>query len=156
MAKAYVTFSCGHTGQVAGYRRADVDYKVEMAPTRLCPDCWRAEQQKENDAENAAAAASPVNAGLPALTGTEKQIAWATTIRLTRLTEFESTIHELISNNEQAVESGKRTREQADQAIAQARLAYGVLLGESESRFWIDSREDSARMMLSAALRRIE
>lgn len=45
-----------------------------------CPDCYRARLAAERDAENRAAMEDAKATGLPSLTGSDKQIAWATTI----------------------------------------------------------------------------
>ena len=73
MAKYQITHTCGHTVEhaIAGVV-ANRDGQAQRLAAQLCTDCYRAQQR---------AAAAAETADLPALTGTEKQIAWALTIR---------------------------------------------------------------------------
>lgn len=57
---------------------------------RLCDRCERAAFRAEHDAKVAAAAADPRNTTLPALTGTEKQVAWAQSLRLDALPRLDA------------------------------------------------------------------
>lgn len=74
MAKYEVTFSCGHTGTVELFgKTADRERKLRWYETSaVCPECYKAQQKAESE---------EFNAGLPALTGSEKQISWAKDIR---------------------------------------------------------------------------
>ena len=77
--KYEVTYSCGHVGTVhiygtAAERERKIDWYEKYA---VCPDCYEKARQEE-----AATAAKQNKAdGLPALTGSEKQIRWAESIR---------------------------------------------------------------------------
>jgi hypothetical protein len=90
MAKYYITFSCGHTGTIDLVGKgSERERKLSWYQSGgVCSECFKAqreadkivkEQQKQE--ENGSAAANAEAMGLSALTGTEKQIAWATTIR---------------------------------------------------------------------------
>jgi len=70
---------CGASINVYGRNRTDADRKAawhEQVGT-LCPNC----QEKKNASENAKYAAANAAAGLPPLSGSEKQVAWAETLR---------------------------------------------------------------------------
>ncbi|WP_295442559.1 hypothetical protein [uncultured Thiodictyon sp.] len=82
MAWTSIEHSCGHTErhQLYGPGRTR-DWRAQCLVADPCEDCARAARE----AENAAAAAANAEAGLPPMTGTEKQIAWAETIRAYKL-----------------------------------------------------------------------
>lgn len=73
MAKYSITHSCGHeaTHNLTGPVK-DRQPRADYLATTLCTDCYRAEQL---------AKAKAANTDLPALTGSDKQIAWAESIR---------------------------------------------------------------------------
>lgn len=76
--KYSVTYDCGHEGYVQLFgKTTDRERKLSYLSTCICPDCKKAQQDKAN----AAAANKAAEAGLPELTGTPKQIAWAESIR---------------------------------------------------------------------------
>lgn len=76
--KYEVTHSCGHTKvhDIIG-KRDKREWRIGRLESEICVDCLAEEHAKEN-ARNAQKNAE---AGLPELTGTPKQIAWAETIR---------------------------------------------------------------------------
>lgn len=77
------TFACGHEGRVniIGPQK-DRGYKKERAFSRLCPDCWQKERDEKIKRSNVESAELSKEYGFPDLTGTEKQTAWANTIRM--------------------------------------------------------------------------
>jgi hypothetical protein len=82
MAKYKINHSCGHTStaQLYGNKR-DRQWRIEKMESEICTDCYKEKQieaDKKSAEENAAA-------GLPALTGSEKQILWAEKIRAEKL-----------------------------------------------------------------------
>lgn len=82
MAWNTLTYACGHTTREQLYGpMAQRERTIERAVERLCPDCYRAKIEADRAAESAAAAAAAQAEGLPALTGTPKQVAWAEAIR---------------------------------------------------------------------------
>lgn len=85
-----VNFSCGHTKQVYVDNR---DRKKMRENPGLCPDCIKANIEKANEEAAKQAAAE----GFPALSGSPKQIAWATTIRADML----KTVERYATNDEE-------------------------------------------------------
>ena len=87
MAKYDVTYSCGHSGVVSlvGPTRDRQRKLVWYAAAGLCPECYRATKEEERQRLAAAAAAEAQEIGLRPLNGSEKQIAWAETIRQGRM-----------------------------------------------------------------------
>jgi len=82
MAKYDVTYSCGHSDTVQLYGKTrDREWRLAREQEKLCPECWKKYREEERAKENAKAAEANKAAGLPELEGTEKQIAWAETIR---------------------------------------------------------------------------
>ena len=85
MAKYSITHTCGHTsehtlfGKHSGF--GGRDSKIEWLETQPCLVCVRAEESRKRDEQNAAAAEANKSAGYLPLAGSEKQIAWAETIR---------------------------------------------------------------------------
>ena len=82
MAWYYGTYSCGHDGRVniigpTKLRQWIADRKFEG----LCPDCYGKYLQEQREKSNAEAAEKAKEMELPELKGTEKQVAWANTLR---------------------------------------------------------------------------
>ncbi len=80
MAKA--TFNCAECGAsvtIVGRNRSEADRKAKWheAQGHICQECENKRRAEENDK----AALANKELGLPALTGSEKQTAWAETIR---------------------------------------------------------------------------
>ena len=89
MAMAEVELVCSTCGKTfthrkKRYNRADADQYEEWARAHIdtCPDCFRAQQQKEKELEAAARSSQ-----LPQLQGSEKQVAWANAIRNKMISE---------------------------------------------------------------------
>lgn len=75
MAKYEIHHCCGHVRTVNLYgKTADRNRTIEWLESQPCPDCKREEENAES-AKKAAAENRPV------LTGSEKQVAWANTLR---------------------------------------------------------------------------
>lgn len=88
MAWYYGTYACGHEGRtnIVGptkNRQWIADRRFEG----LCPECYEAKLQADREAANAEAAEKAKEMELPELTGTEKQVAWANTIRVKMIEE---------------------------------------------------------------------
>ena len=108
--KYEVTYSCGHVGAVQIYGTA-AEREKKIA-------CYKKARQEE-----AATAAKQAKAdGLPALTGSEKQIRWAESIRKEKM----ATAREWLA---------RYPGEQADKCLAW----YG---GHASASWWIDHRDE--------------
>lgn len=132
MAKYEITYSCGHVGTERLFGKTSRRYRyIDWCHRHaICADC--AEQlRQENDA---AAAAANAEAGLPPLTGTEKQIAWAEAIRYKMTAEPMRLLNAL-----------DRARVEAPHAAARELVELfpdfvAWLTSQSSARWWIDSR----------------
>ncbi|MBW7903136.1 MAG: hypothetical protein H3C26_16785 [Rhodocyclaceae bacterium] len=84
MAKAlFECADCGNSVVVVGRNRSEADRRAawHQAQRHICADC----EAKNRATQSSAAAAINTEAGLPALTGSERQVAWAETIRLGKM-----------------------------------------------------------------------
>lgn len=144
-----VKHACGHvvTHQIYGGTRAGKERSAWLA-TQPCLQCKR-------DAELNAALNANAAAGLPALTGSERQVAWAEKIR-----------HELIPAVERQILGSLeelarvKTTTPADQAIYDACIAAAraavtaeldALRRRAEARWWIDHRDDAYALVKQIA-----
>ncbi len=145
MAKINIIHTCGHseTHNLFGPGK-ERDHKIEWLKSTLCTDCYKAEQQAKREAENAAAAAANTEAGLPALIGTEKQIAWAETIRAKAITQIEEILTATDAN---------RANLSADQASELDRLHgdFRAIRQQASAAWWIDRRDYYGKQYLREA-----
>lgn len=93
MSKYYGTYSCGHEGRVnvigpEKNRQWIVDRKFEG----MCPECYTKHLEEERIKANEISAEKAKEMELPELEGTEKQVAWATTLRQKLIDGFEKLI----------------------------------------------------------------
>ena len=135
-----IEFACGHSGRKEFYggkkrRQSSLDYWTE----RTCVDCWKAEQNRVAD---------EIEEGLPELEGSERQIAWARTIRA----KF---IQQARANLPEALERVATIRTEMEEEIGvDATAEYGwenALKGERDrhasleqrtsAKWWIDNRD---------------
>lgn len=119
MAKYTVTHACGHTAehQLFG-KESDRQSRLAWLRTTDCRDCYKAGQAAELSAKVA-----EIGVDLPALSGSPKQVAWATTLRDKRLAALST------------------------RPIPEERRAgfFGALAAKTDSRWWIDNRDLSDR-----------
>lgn len=142
MAWYYGTYSCGHEGRVnvIGPMK-DRDWKIEKAFSNLCPECYKKYAEEERKKENEKALTKSRKLELPELSGSEKQVAWANTLRCKAIERYENQIEKI----EQSVEKSdtkfkfygfSTTREEFSEA-----MTY-ILETKTTAKYWIDSRYD--------------
>jgi len=125
-----VSHCCGHTQEhVLFGPHKDRDRKLVWLADRPCTDCWRESNRKKREEANEAAAAAAGEAGLPALTGSPKQVAWANSLRWRVMKPL------LLSFRDET------------QGDPEFRRFITWLRGKTDSRYWIDHRR--ARMDLA-------
>lgn len=145
MAKYDVTHSCGHTVEIEQCgKESDRRERREWLRTQPCLPCKRA-------ADTAAAAETAEKIGLPTLTGSEKQVAWAETIRVKlavevaeiaqkRIDQWQQTQRAICAGNDVALAKGD--------ALVLALEAVVRRVGEQASaKFWIDHRDNAMAAM---------
>jgi len=143
MAKHTITHTCGHqivhnlSGK-SGFRQ----WKKNQLESEICAECWKAARAE-------VAAAKTADAGLVELGGTEKQIAWANTIRLEKLAEIDKMVAEIKAVPASATEKGQRNMAKLDEVVAAIR-------GKESARWWIDARYEDGRRILSETARQMK
>ena len=155
MSKYTVTRKCGHQEVInIGGKCSERDRKAEWEERRLCYDCWKAEQQAKREAENKAAAEAAKENNLPELSGSEKQIAWAETIRSAMFNsaqEIEIKSKELLARIESGdIPSGK-TEEQISRAKAELEgnlSAVQKLKNTISAKWFIDNKDSSINQII--------
>ena len=140
MAQYRIDYQCGHSIVEQLYGKTDGRYEhIERQKSRLCPDCYRA-QQTEQAADHAEAA------GLPKLTGSDKQIAWAETIRSKKLAE----IAQQRADFEALGLRKGATPENIAAGMAQFDAVAAKVTVQADARFWIDNRDLGAISLMRA------
>ena len=82
MAHYNVNHSCGHSREIELFGKTSARYeKIEWMERGVCPDCYREMKQEERKQENERSATLAESLGFSQLEGSEKQIAWAKSIR---------------------------------------------------------------------------
>jgi hypothetical protein len=144
MAQYTVKHTCGHTQSVNLFGTGNErERKMGWMRSQKCPDCVRANQTE------ARAALAEVQ-GWANLIGSEKQIAWALTIRAKKLPELEQLL---------ATATEQYTELAADVSLnEQTRGNYETIVKgvehmrtEPDAKWWIDHRDDYARALILAA-----
>lgn len=141
MAKYGGTYTCGHEGNVQIYGPTkNREWIRERHFDRLCEEC----RKKEIAAENVRAMQQAKEMKLPDLTGSEKQVAWANSIRIRMIGDLEDLLDKLDDLVEKHKE--KASKEEMDfaesiRAAIHRILAY-VAMTEQSSRWFIDHRND--------------
>lgn len=155
MAKAsYQCAECGASCQVTGYNRREADSLAahREAQGAVCTECWQKRQAvvHQSDAERNAAA------DLPTLTGSQKQVAWAETIRaqqIARITEWAGRIsadsfEDELSSRIIAV----LRRPDGSEKIA---AAVDHIKQQERASWWIDYRDGKPAILVSDAIREL-
>ncbi|WP_297425794.1 hypothetical protein [Clostridium sp.] len=99
MAWYYGTFSCGHEGRVniIGPTK-DRQWKADKRFSGMCEECYLKHLEEENERKNKEALAAAKEMELPNLTGTEKQITWANTIRVELIEKLQKEIDKILKD----------------------------------------------------------
>ena len=93
MAKYTINRSCGHEERIQIYGpERDRDGKAEREARKLCGECYRTAKLAESKIAGEQAVAATADRPLPALSGSEKQIAWAEQIRAQAILHGEASI----------------------------------------------------------------
>lgn len=130
-----ITYRCGHEDRIQIYGPVkDRQWKADRSADRLCRDCWLKEREQKNQKDQAANA----EAGLPALTGSPKQITWAESIRKRQLAEVKD------------IQDTYETHGNADNARVVA-AAHKALSAVDSAKWWIDTRSFGSATLIPAA-----
>ena len=79
-------YSCGHEGRIniIGPTK-DRQRKADWYFSNVCPECYKKYLKEERENKNKEAAEKSAEMELPKLIGTEKQVAWANSIRIEKI-----------------------------------------------------------------------
>jgi hypothetical protein len=136
-----ITHTCGHTETVQMYgSSSERDSKAAWLAGKPCQECQRKAQQAQ-------AAQSAQTQGVPALVGSDKQVAWATTIRAEQLGKVAAMRKEF-----EAI--GRKQNVTEDVMAAQMGQFDGLvakLTAQTSASWWIDRRSNSAQALLKEA-----
>lgn len=137
MAWYYGTFACGCEGRVniIGPSK-DREWKKQRAFSKECDKCYREKLEKARELDNKRALKLAKEMELPELEGTEKQVAWANTIRQSLIDKVASFIGkgDLGSFDNEAKQ---RLKDINNISVA---LDY-VIDKKVSAEFWINNRE---------------
>jgi len=146
------TYSCGHEGcvNIIGPTK-NREWIRERKFSELCPECCKKERAAEIERVNSAAKESSFEMELPELSGSEKQVNWANTIRLTFIEKIQSVITRL-EESEAARERYARSFERRFGIKEDSLSAYYGIMNYSiaqktSARYWIDNRDFNNAMM---------
>lgn len=135
MAKYSVTYKCGHTGTVELFgKTSDREWRLEQLAKGNCPDCEEAEMRKVIAEFNA-------ERELPALSGTDRQVAWADKLRMYAI--------RMIEDEYGRMSDGSPDKEPMSQVLQEM---YSI----TDARFWIDHRDDGKYVVVSTVAKRIK
>ena len=157
MAKYDVKFSCGHVDEVQLFgknseRERKIKYFEEYG---TCSECYKKEKEERIKRENEQAKKETETIKLPELTGTEKQITWAITLRLTWLKEAKEELEALKdflnrhgeNSTPERVEKAERILKYLNKSIQE------LLMKETTASFWINNRHSSGRSFVKTTMR---
>mgnify|MGYP001306836693 CR=1 FL=1 len=141
MAWYYGTYICGHEGRVNIIGPVkDREWKKEREFSKMCPDCYKVHLQKQREEEARRAMELAREMELPALQGTEKQIAWAEKIRQNLIARFEELTQRDIERFPREYKEYKKIRELTlDDIMA---VKHYILEHRTSAIYFIDNRYD--------------
>lgn len=127
MAYYDVKHCCGHVESVQLYGPTkNREWRIHQMEQELCSECWAAELARRN-AENAKKAQEME---LPPLQGTEKQVAWAETLRMEFIAEYERDYANRPMRVDPMLEN-----------CSNDEYAEAVLKEETRASWWIDHKD---------------
>lgn len=153
MAWYYGTYSCGHDGRVniIGPTK-DREWRKERAFEKLCPKCYDKHLIEQRKKANKEAAEKSKEMELPELIGTEKQVAWANSLRMEVVNEYEKLIEEAESVfKKYGVDNIEFHGREAGLKITIDDFSECVnfaLTEKIDARFWIDNRNERKQAIL--------
>jgi len=130
MAKYTVQHSCGHSVEHQLYGKySERESRKQWLAGQECSECYKTRQAEQ-------AAATATEQGLPELTGSDKQTAWALTIRaemLSKLAELRGLVEANAAQNQALAAQMLAAIDSATQQVAAA--------------WWIDRRNHTAQQI---------
>ena len=144
MAKYDVTRACGHEETVQLYGpEKDREKTLRWMEQTPCSACYKQQQEKERSEKSRLDASWAEEAGLPALKGSTKQIAWAESIRASIMADFKGMI--------EAGREISRPPEMEAERKRKISAMWDWLSAQADSSWWIARRNHSAKTILFEA-----
>lgn len=138
MAKHNITYKCGCKSVIDLFGAvASRDGALARAAAKSCPECHAVEVAANRAVESAKASEASKAGGLPALEGSEKQVAWAETIRAEQAAKIEKTLSMMVNPTGNQVIAGM---------IAKVQDAANEILARTSAKEWIETRGESYGM----------
>ena len=148
MPRYNVTYRCGHTRTENLHGRiVERNLHIKRMQYLPCPEC----RIERSHMETSLAAAKNAEQGLPELSGSKKQVAWAELIRQTQMIDATRTVEAVLRLARYYAEAGNispRTR-QAKEAEQMARM--NALREIDDAKWWIEHRKKYGQRLLEAA-----
>lgn len=113
-----ILYSCGHVGTDLSAGKARIEWLEQQG---LCPECYKAQQREQTE---------EVNEGLPELQGSEKQIAWAKSIR----GKFYKVSLDYLATLEY------HKRHSPEKCAAEREKMMQIICQKTEAKWWIENR----------------
>lgn len=132
MAKYTIKHTCGHesTANIIGHY-THREATINRLESRICDACYKAQQDEKCKAEFEQAQIVAETMGLPALTGTPKQIQWAETLRTDMLERAQIAVNRAGSDKREMME-----------------YAYARMRRETEASTWIGWRQTGVETLM--------
>jgi len=134
----YGEFSCGHEGRVniIGPQK-DRQWKIDNKFSNPCEECWLKRREEDREDERKQAELSAKEMELPNLTGSEKQIDWAITLRNDFISKFTSAASDK-EYMQYAIRFERELKDITKEEVLKVR-DY-IIENETSSKFYIDNR----------------
>jgi len=148
MAKYTIKRRCGHdeVHNICGPVK-DRGGKAEWLESGLCRRCWLTEQAEARQTTSVIAAATSKANGLPALSGSTKQVEWAEIIRAEKLTEI-STHYAQMLEKWASMDLTTSQTEQIERGKVMFATGLAALKSESRAAWWIDNKDRPGRLIV--------
>lgn len=132
MAKYQITHSCGHQSELQLYGKNDSrEWAIERAERGLCTECWKLQKEKEREEAGIQAQAIAAERGWVRLEGSEKQVLWAETIRLSVLVDLNPLVEQC------------QLRAVSETMIASLTATADWAEGIKDAKWWIDNKPEA-------------
>ena len=144
MAKAVAICRCATCGKefelsAVKQNRREADKWEEWAVSYYdeCAECYQKRKERQREEENQKAAEMATEAGLPKLTGSEKQVAWAESIRMGF---YQVTAAEMERAQEKFARTKDERKERWRKRLEGMTEFRNWIFSHDDARFWIDHR----------------
>lgn len=138
MAWYYGTYSCGHEGRVNIIGPVkDRQWKADREFSKMCPECWQKHVEKERERQNEEAAEKAKEMELPELEGSERQVAWANTLRQKLIDRFSK-----LAEDKAEVNTLNKLYELNVTAEDILKIRDYIITNITSARYYIDNRDE--------------